>query len=1155
MLPATEAVIERLDATRQRWWLFTLLTTGFMATCLSLGTLLAFVLCDALVTFSQTMLTLLFVTWALLTLALAFGGMRRLLRSQRSLEATARRIEAELPELGSHLINLVQLAGEGSEASTQRHPAVGVAGPEAIAFDEAAARRAAAQVGDVAMATAADRQTRRRRFLCCMQTPRDMVESLVVLMVLGAIALACHVCLASWDTAASRLMRPWEFVPSVGLVKIVSVTPGDADVILGGSLQITATIENPEATPHQAVLFMTAEGGEEASFPMAADATHTKYRFTVPTVVGPMVYRLEIGDSQTRLYEVTVGEKPTIERIDVTYHYPTYLDWPAKTRTQGHADLEAPEYTTAELRVHPSVPITSGSLRLRSQELVGRVEAEGRLLVFESLALREDTTFTISMFSVLGHTDPDPRVNRIRVFKDMPPTVSLLKPARQSRAAPGDEIVMAVRAGDDHGIGRIRLEMRVTKTPNTDSDAATADDMKGDLMGGRYTSTTRIHEWTDFAGETAPIRSHHFTLDAAMVRAGQTAMVRAIAWDRRRSEGAGLRLVPQVAEGPWHAIRIVTEEAQSAEALDRIDSIRGAIWKVLQRQLLAQARTTTMVTREQLATRLATANDVRRLQVNIQKASLAVVKSIGQAVGESDAAQRLAVKRILSQLAFGDMLHAVAQCDRLVKVKRLDAFDTPTATLLATQGHVVAVLRKLLDATRRAESEALTAMENRPGADLPDDVRDRLEDLTNKLDEALQQQRRVVEAAERLAKAPVEDFAEAKEQLLEAIAAAEDEWSRFMNELNTDLSKLPEQDFANPTLLSELVEIQTEIKMAEDALLKKTADIAVPLEQLGYEMAEEIKTNLEKWLPDTPDRERWSQEESLTDADKEAPMAELPGELEDLIGELMEEESDLFDEMEDVTSSAVDSLDKGGGWDVADGPISNMSAKGATGNRLPNTSEIGGRAGEGRSGKSSGEFVGDQAIGKGGRKTPTRLTPDAYVGGQIKDFSKDPTGGATGGGKESGQGGEGLEGPVPRSPGPRELQRLAGKQAALRNKAEAIDLQFQIMDFHHTDLDDMITMMHQIERDLKAGRYHNALRQRQVMLDHLGRVKQYVDGEFDVRQDATINLPAAIQKELLGSMQDPSPVGWESLNRSYFERIATGGQSEDTNIHDEETNR
>jgi hypothetical protein len=434
-------------------------------------------------------------------------------------------------------------------------------------------------------------------------------------------------------------------------------------------------------------------------------------------------------------------------------------------------------------------------------------------------------------------------------------------------------------------------------------------------------------------------------------------------------------------------------------------------------------------------------------------------------------------------------------------------------------------------------------MARRASGELPSDVQRKLEELRNKLDEFAEQQKKVVEATENLAKKPVEDFTEEDEQLLIGLAASQDDWAKMMEEFHSDLSKLPDQDFANPALLKELVEIQTELKMAEDALLKKTADIAVPLEQLGAEMAEEIKTNLEKWLPDTPDRERWSQEEGLTDAEKEAPMAELPGELEDLIGELLEEQEDLFDEMEDVSSSAADSLDKGAGWDVADGPISNMSAKGATGNRLPNTSEIGGRAGEGRQGKSSGEFVGDEAVGKGGRNTPARLTPDPFVKGQIKDHSKDGTGGATGGGKESGQGGEGLEGPIPGSPGQRELERLAGKQAALRNKAEGVDVQLEIMNFHRTDMERMLELMAQIERDLRAGRYQSALRQRQVLAEGLGSVKQYLEGEFEVRQDTTANLPGDIQKELLGSMQDPSPAGWEELNRRYFQRLSDGGEA------------
>jgi len=255
----------------------------------------------------------------------------------------------------------------------------------------------------------------------------------------------------------------------------------------------------------------------------------------------------------------------------------------------------------------------------------------------------------------------------------------------------------------------------------------------------------------------------------------------------------------------------------------------------------------------------------------------------------------------------------------------------------------------------------------------------------------------------------------------------------------------------------------------------------------------------------------------------------------------MEQEEDLFDEMEDASSSAADSLDKGAGWDAMDGPISNNSAKGVTGNRLPNGSEIGGRSGEGREGKSSGEFVGDEAVGKGGRRTPSRLTPDPYVKGQINDRSTQATGGATGGGKESGLGGAGLEGPVPREPGRRDAQRLAGRQAELRNKAEGIDLRLQVTNFHHTDLAKMIEIMAQIERNLKAGRYQNALRQRHVLLESLGEMKRYLEGDVEVRRDATANLSGDIQKKILGSMKDPSPPGWEELNRRYFERLSGDG--------------
>ena len=1138
MSPVAESVIRRLDTARQQWWLFTLLTTAVLAAGASFGLLLLFMLADAVlvrttsVEFSQRALLVMFVIWLGATIGLIVMVARRLTRSQRSLEATARRVEAEFPELGSDLINVVQLSSDTKN--------------EDRAFCDAAVYHAALRIGNIHFEEAAKKESRWHRFLHCMQTPRDLGEAFGLLGLLIVLAIVSQMFLPNLGSAANRLMKPWAFVPSLGAVGEITVTPGDAEILHGTSLEITATIQNPGGEPYEGTLFTRAtDQKNESPLRMTtgeqdASEKNRVFRVTLPSIVEPFRYRVEVGGSQSKIYEVKVREKPTIHEVEVTIHFPPYLGRSKETFLQKHADLEAPQYSEAELRIRPTVAIARGYLRSEGQQIDGRVE-EGGMALVARMPLLKHTTFTVHLFNDAGHSDPDPRVNRVRVLPDHPPTVELLKPGRQESAAPGADVPITVRAGDDHGVGRVRLEMKVR---SGDGPLGVAADQTGGASakpaqpGDDSLPPKTLQDWTRFEGSTTVVLQHKLKLGEDLVQPGQTLMLRAVAWDKRNIGDFGLDLKPQETASGWHLVKVVAPDRNAVNAAAApLEGIRAAIMKILETQVRARMKANLIPSKKDPAECATMAGEVRTQQVQIQKEAVALIQLIGETTKED----RLAIKRVVNQLAYGPMLEAVQQCDDLVKVKALEGYAAPVPELNATQDRIIDVLRKLLDVARQAQSEALAEMKKRAAGDLPDDTKKKIEDLKNQLDKFLEQQKKVIEASENLAKKPVEDFGEEQEQLLKQLAQAQDDFSKFMKDFHSDLSKLPEQDFANPAMAKELNEIQTELKMAEDALLKKSADIAVPLEQLGYERAEEIKTNLEKWLPDTPDREKWSQEESLSDADKEAPMAELPGELEDLIGDLMEEEEDLFDEMEDVSSSAMDSLDKGAGWDVADGPISNNSAKGATGNRLPNTSEIGGRAGEGRQGKSSGEFVGDEAVGKGGRKTPSRLTPDPYVKGQIKDHSKDSTGGATGGGKESGQGGEGLEGPQPGSPGARELERLAGKQAALRNKAEAVDLQFQVSKYHRTDMKKLLDVMAAVERDLKAGRYQNALRQRQVLAEGLGNVKQYLQGEVQTRQDTTANLPAPVQKEILGGMNDPSPAGWEEINRRYYQGLAKGG--------------
>jgi hypothetical protein len=1131
-------VLQRLDATRQKWWLFSLLTTTVMAASVSLGLLMAFMLCDALWRLPRAGIVVLSLVWLGVTLGMAIGVGRLLLGRQRTLEGAARRIEAAFPELASDLINLVQLSQDP--------------GKQHRGFRASAVQQMALRLQGVRFEAAAQHESRWHRFRHAMQTPRDLLEWTAILGLLIVLGLVLQAVLSNWGSAARRLLTPWEFVPSIGTIGEIHVQHGNTEVLVGASVEIIGEIHNPEGEPQRAVLHTVVAGERESSVPMQGDRQQQRFTAILPALLKPVRYRLEIGDSQSPVYTITVRERPSIEEVRVAYRYPSYMEREPVTVAQKHADLQAPQYTVAEIHIRARMPIASGYIQSGNERAVGQVRENGTVLHIERFPLLKDGTFVIHLADSAGHGDPEPRVNHVRVLPDKPPAVELLKPLRQGTAAPGGQITVAARATDDWGLGQLRVEMKLqppaTEGPNdapttppplsdkpTENGQPAESGELGETIAPPETIPIQVlQQWSGFTRTTTLVRQCELSLEPSKYQPGQTLWLRAVATDKRYISDWGLNLRPQETASPWHAVRIVSAEVQNTAALQQVEHVRGALWKILEKQLRARVQAAGLLPAQPPLARGELVAAVRAQQVDIQRTSVAVVETIANAEQE----ELRAIRRVLGKLAFDEMLAAVGLCDRLEKEAEPTAAARQCEEMLGLQDRIIATLRNLLDAARNAESDLLAEMKKRPSGDLPDEVKKKFEEARDRLDEFLKQQRKVIEATENLAKTPVADFRETEEQKLRELAAAQDDWSRFMKELHSDLSKLPEQDFANPSVLQELVAIQTELKMAEDALRQRAADIAVPLEQLGYERAEELMTNIEKWLPDTPDRERWSQEESLTDQDKEAPMAELPGELEDLVGELLEEEEDLFDEMEDISSSAADSLDKGAGWDTLDGPISNMSAKGATGNRLPNTSEIGGRSGEGRSGKSSGEMVSEEAVGKGGRKTPSRLTPDPYQKGQIKDRSQDPTGGATGGGKESGQGGQGLEGPVPKPLANREMQRLAGKQAALRNKAEGIDLRFQVLNYHHTDLRKLIETMAQVERDLRAGRYQNALRQRKVLLDGLREVKQYVEGEFTIKRDTSVNLPSEIQKEILNAMEDSSPPGWEELNRQYFERLA-----------------
>ena len=997
----------------------------------------------------------------------------------------ARFLEVRLPELGNSLINTLLLAERADDWS-------GVLVERAI--DEAAAGARGVDL----MAAVSERRAKRWGVAAGVA-----LLLLAIFVVLG---------FGRFSSAGLQILMPFSRVASVGDVRFLSITPGNVSWIKGEPLAIEAVISDPKGKRHEGAIEISGlvDGRADRKDLVLAAGTLNRFSHRVPQVLQPFTYRLTVGGTESPEFKVALKEPPLIEQIDVVYHWPEYTGLDPQRVENNGGEIRCLVGTTVEMTVRLSAPVEASSLMFGGGQTLKCLPAEDGRAVSTRFTVLADDTYQIH----LGGAAPNGAavVYRIFALQDQPPVVQFTVPARDVAAGLGESVRMCLKGADRFGLGEIRLLAQADGRPEP----------------------AVVATWKKFADPKEAVVDYAMRIDPARYRLGQTITYWAEAFDRRTYQGGATPKGPNKATTAKYKIILEDKQAAAEQKLDQLSALYERLREILKSQEQARIATNALAEPKRVDEARSGGFALEQAQRSIREATLRLVKEV-----QFDA-ETMAIRETLSLLAANEMASAMTKAKAIADTRdeaRLAAVPQLAAALAKDQETIIAVLRRILDITERLADAVKEDQKRLDPSDLPDDALGKLKALRDRLKEFADEQKKVIEASKDLAKRPVDDYQETDQRELERLEAIEDQWDKFLTEAIADFSKVPEVDASNPSLCKELIEVKTDVEMAADALSKKAADIAVPLEELGMEAAEEIVENLERWLPDTPDRDRWSQEDFT--GDYEIPHAELPEQLEDLVGDLLEEEEDLFEEMEDVTSNAGDSIDKGAGWDAMDGPISSFSAKGVTGNRLPNTSEISGRSGEGRTGKSSGEFVEETATGKGGRRTPTRLSPDAFSKGEVKDTSPEAPTGATGGGKISGSGSEGLEGPVPPEV-QRRMGTLAGRQAQLRNKAEGVKAALQVRNYDAFSLSEAIDAMRRIQRDILAGRYHNALRHKDVVLDNLKGTKMLLSGEVRIRQDAGAALPNEVQKDVLDALDKPMPRGYEEYLKRYYTRLSEG---------------
>ena len=118
------------------------------------------------------------------------------------------------------------------------------------------------------------------------------------------------------------------------------------------------------------------------------------------------------------------------------------------------------------------------------------------------------------------------------------------------------------------------------------------------------------------------------------------------------------------------------------------------------------------------------------------------------------------------------------------------------------------------------------------------------------------------------------------------------------------------------------------------------------------------------------------------------------------------------------------------------------------------------------------------------------------------------------------------------------MKRLATKQAELRNTAERIALQYKLGRYDNFKLKQSITLMRDVESDLNANRYQNAMRRRDILLDDIDTSRMLLSGQINVQQDTTPTGNLKMQQDLNDAMKGELPPAWSDALKEYYKKLS-----------------
>ncbi|MCU1258425.1 MAG: hypothetical protein JWO80_1310 [Bryobacterales bacterium] len=253
----------------------------------------------------------------------------------------------------------------------------------------------------------------------------------------------------------------------------IHVSPGTHRIRRRSDQVISATL-NGFTSSKVSVMAKYASSTKWEEAPMQPLSHSAGYTFVLAGVPEDVEYYVEAGGVHSDSYKLTVVDLPAVKKIKVTYHYPSWLGLKSETEDPG-GDLRAVEGTEAEIEITTDKPLAEGSLVLDSGKKIELASKDGKLVA--RVPIEKDDMYHVATPDA-GEMVRLTENYFIEARKDSPPTVSILKPGRDAKVSPIEEVAVSVQGKDDFALQGLELHYSVNGLPEKTVSMANAKGRK-----------------------------------------------------------------------------------------------------------------------------------------------------------------------------------------------------------------------------------------------------------------------------------------------------------------------------------------------------------------------------------------------------------------------------------------------------------------------------------------------------------------------------------------------------------------------------------------------------------------------------------------------------------------------------------------------------